>query len=42
MIFRQITQDDVGCAPYLIGDPHADVVAVVDPRFEIDAGDVRG
>ncbi len=36
MIFRQITHDDLGCASYLIGDEHAGVGAVVDPRFEID------
>lgn len=36
MIFRQITQDDLGCASYLIGDENAGVAAVVDPRFEID------
>ena len=36
MIFRQITHDDLGCASYLVGDEHAGVVAVVDPRFEID------
>jgi len=36
MIFRQITHDDLGCASYLIGDQHAGVAAVVDPKFEID------
>ncbi len=36
MIFRQITHDDLGCASYLVGDEKAGVVAVVDPRFEID------
>jgi glyoxylase-like metal-dependent hydrolase (beta-lactamase superfamily II)/rhodanese-related sulfurtransferase len=36
MIFRQLTHDDLGCASYLIGDEHAEVAAVVDPRFEID------
>jgi glyoxylase-like metal-dependent hydrolase (beta-lactamase superfamily II)/rhodanese-related sulfurtransferase len=35
VIFRQITHDDLGCASYLIGDEHAGVAAVVDPRFEI-------
>jgi len=35
MIFRQITQDDLGCASYLIGDEDAGVVAVVDPRLDI-------
>ncbi len=36
MIFRQLIHDDLGCASYLIGDEHAGVAAVVDPRFEID------
>ena len=36
MIFRQLTQDDLGCASYLIGDEKAGVVAVVDPKLEID------
>ncbi|MBV9048980.1 MAG: MBL fold metallo-hydrolase [Solirubrobacterales bacterium] len=36
MIFRQITHDDLGCASYLLGDENAGVVAVVDPKFEID------
>jgi len=36
MLFKQITHDDLGCASYLIGDVHAGVAAVVDPRFEID------
>src|ERR671929_1569426 len=35
MIFRQITQDDLGCASYLVGDEHAGVAAVVDPRLDI-------
>ncbi len=35
MLFRQITHDDLGCASYLIGDEHAGVAAVVDPRFEV-------
>ncbi|HEX8073718.1 MAG TPA: MBL fold metallo-hydrolase [Thermoleophilaceae bacterium] len=37
MVFRQIVHDDLGCASYLIGDEHAGVAAVVDPRFEIGA-----
>src|SRR3989442_8927351 len=36
MLFRQIVQDDLGCASYLIGDEHAGVAAVVDPKFEIE------
>ena len=36
MIFRQFVHDDLGCASYLIGDEHAGVAAVVDPRLDID------
>jgi hydroxyacylglutathione hydrolase len=36
MVFRQIVQDDLGCASYLIGDEHAGVAAVVDPKLDID------
>ena len=36
MIFRQITHDDLGCASYLIGDEHAGVAAVVDPKLEVE------
>jgi hydroxyacylglutathione hydrolase len=36
VIFRQLTHDDLGCASYLIGDEHAGVAAVVDPKLEID------
>ena len=36
MIFRQLTHDDLGCASYLIGDESAGVVAVVDPKLDID------
>ena len=35
MIFRQITHDDLGCASYLIGDEHAGVAAVVDPKLDV-------
>jgi hydroxyacylglutathione hydrolase len=37
MIFRQIVHDDLGCASYFIGDEKAEVAAVVDPRFEVEA-----
>jgi hydroxyacylglutathione hydrolase len=37
VIFRQFVHDDLGCASYLIGDEHAGVAAVVDPRLDIDA-----
>jgi hydroxyacylglutathione hydrolase len=36
MLFRQITQDDLGCASYLVGDESAGVAAVVDPQLDID------
>src|SRR5271166_4484318 len=36
MIFRQITHDDLGCASYFVGDHGAGIVAVIDPKFEID------
>lgn len=36
MIFRQITQDDLGCASYLVGDEHEGVAAVVDPKLDIE------
>src|SRR3954469_5973614 len=36
MIFRQLTHDDLGCASYLIGDSHAGLAAVVDPKLDID------
>jgi hypothetical protein len=36
VIFRQLVHDDLGCASYLIGDEHAGVAAVVDPRLDID------
>ncbi len=36
MIFRQLVHDDLGCASYFIGDEHAGIAAVVDPRLEID------
>jgi rhodanese-related sulfurtransferase/glyoxylase-like metal-dependent hydrolase (beta-lactamase superfamily II) len=36
VIFRQLIHDDLGCASYLIGDEHAGVAAVVDPKVEVD------
>ncbi len=36
MIFRQLINDDLGCASYLIGDEDAGVAAVVDPRLEVE------
>ncbi len=36
MIFRQVIQEDLGCASYLIGDAATGRAAVVDPRFDVD------
>jgi hydroxyacylglutathione hydrolase len=36
VVFRQFVHDDLGCASYLVGDEHAGVAAVVDPKLEID------
>jgi hydroxyacylglutathione hydrolase len=37
VIFRQLIHDDLGCASYLVGDEHAGVAAVVDPKIDVDA-----
>src|SRR4051794_34710139 len=36
MLFRQLTHDDLGCASYLVGDEHAGVAAVVDPKLDVE------
>jgi hydroxyacylglutathione hydrolase len=36
VIFRQVTHDDLGCASYLVGDEHAGIAAVVDPKLDVD------
>jgi hydroxyacylglutathione hydrolase len=36
MLFRQVLHDDLGCASYLVGDEHAGVAAVVDPKLDVD------
>jgi hydroxyacylglutathione hydrolase len=36
VIFRQLINDDLGCASYLVGDEKAGVAAVVDPRLEVE------
>jgi hydroxyacylglutathione hydrolase len=36
MLFRQVTQEDLGCASYVVGDESAGIAAVVDPRLDID------
>jgi hydroxyacylglutathione hydrolase len=35
MIFRQFIHDDLGCGSYMVGDEHAGIAAVVDPKLEI-------
>ena len=35
MIFRQLVDDDLGCASYLIGDEGAGEAVVVDPAYEV-------
>ena len=35
MIFRQVIQDDLGCASYVVGDRSAGIGAVVDPRLDV-------
>src|ERR687891_89220 len=36
MIFTQFVDDALGCASYLVGDPHTGLAAVVDPAFAIE------
>ncbi|MDP9228192.1 MAG: MBL fold metallo-hydrolase, partial [Actinomycetota bacterium] len=36
MLFRQIVNEDLGCASYLVGDAAAGVGAVIDPQWDID------
>jgi hydroxyacylglutathione hydrolase len=36
MLFRQVIQEDLGCASYLVGDTASGVAAVVDPQWDID------
>ena len=36
MLFRQILNEDLGCASYLVGDSGSGVVAVIDPQWAID------
>ncbi len=35
MLFRQVINEDLGCASYLVGDPDTGVVAIVDPQWDI-------
>ena len=36
MLFRQILNEDLGCASYLVGDSASGVAAVIDPQWDID------
>lgn len=36
MLFRQVLQEDLSCASYLIGDTSSGVGVVVDPQWDID------
>jgi glyoxylase-like metal-dependent hydrolase (beta-lactamase superfamily II)/rhodanese-related sulfurtransferase len=36
VLFRQIVNEDLGCASYLVGDTSAGVAAVIDPQWDID------
>jgi len=46
VLFRQVINEDLGCASYLIGDPDTGVAAVVDPQWDVspylDAAGARG
>jgi len=35
MLFRQVINEDLGCASYLVGDPVSGQAAVVDPQWDI-------
>jgi hydroxyacylglutathione hydrolase len=36
VVFRQLVDDDLGCASYLIGDEAAGEAVVVDPAYAIE------
>ena len=36
MLFRQLVDDDLGCASYLVGDADAGIAVLVDPPLEIE------
>jgi hydroxyacylglutathione hydrolase len=36
MLFRQVIQEDLGCASYLVGDSSAGLALVIDPQWDID------
>lgn len=35
MLFRQIINEDLGCASYVVGDPVSGIMAIVDPQWNI-------
>ncbi len=35
MLFRQIINEDLGCASYIVGDPESGIAAVIDPQWDI-------
>ena len=35
MLFRQVINEDLGCASYLVGDPETGQAAVIDPQWDI-------
>jgi hydroxyacylglutathione hydrolase len=36
VLFRQVIQEDLGCASYLVGDSSAGLALVIDPQWDID------
>jgi hydroxyacylglutathione hydrolase len=36
VLFRQLVDDDLGCACYIVGDEHAHEAVVVDPPFSVE------
>jgi glyoxylase-like metal-dependent hydrolase (beta-lactamase superfamily II)/rhodanese-related sulfurtransferase len=35
MLFRQVINEDLGCASYVVGDPISGVMAIIDPQWNI-------
>ncbi len=36
MLFKQLVDDDLGCASYLVGDEEAGIAAVIDPPYAVE------
>jgi hydroxyacylglutathione hydrolase len=36
VLFRQIVNEDLGCASYLVGDPKQGVAVVIDPQWDVE------